>query len=87
MHDCEAACDRIGIMVDGRLACLGILQNLRARFGTGYSIKLKLKKSERKAEEKEEEILKAVKEEIPSTTFEGILQVIYAHGRCATRFV
>ncbi|CAN7940415.1 unnamed protein product, partial [Ixodes hexagonus] len=39
---CELACDRIGIMVDGQFRCLGSLQHLKAKFGTGYTLSLRL---------------------------------------------
>ena len=38
MEECEAVCDRLGIMVGGRLRCLGTSQHLKGRFGGGYSI-------------------------------------------------
>ncbi|CAN7938546.1 unnamed protein product, partial [Ixodes hexagonus] len=42
MDECELACDRIGIMVDGQFKCLGSLQHLKAKFGTGYTLSLRL---------------------------------------------
>ena len=36
MEECEALCTRIGIMVGGRLRCLGSAQHLKSRFGMGY---------------------------------------------------
>lgn len=40
MEECEAVCDRLGIMVGGRLRCLGTSQHLKGRFGGGYSIEV-----------------------------------------------
>ena len=42
MEECEALCSRLGIMVGGRLRCLGSPQHLKTRFGTGYTIETKL---------------------------------------------
>lgn len=42
MDECELACDRIGIMVAGQFKCLGSLQHLKNKFGTGYSLNLRL---------------------------------------------
>jgi ABC-type multidrug transport system ATPase subunit len=42
MEECEALCDRVGIMVGGRLRCLGTAQHLKSRFGQGYQLELKL---------------------------------------------
>eukprot|EP00823_Brevimastigomonas_motovehiculus_P003037 TRINITY_DN1824_c0_g1_i1.p1 TRINITY_DN1824_c0_g1~~TRINITY_DN1824_c0_g1_i1.p1 ORF type:complete len:444 (-),score=171.16 TRINITY_DN1824_c0_g1_i1:45-1184(-) len=38
MEECEALCHRVGIMVGGRLRCLGTTQHLKHRFGQGYQI-------------------------------------------------
>ena len=36
MEECEALCGRVGIMVGGRLRCLGSVQHLKTRFGSGF---------------------------------------------------
>ena len=41
MEECEALCNRIGIMVGGSFSCLGSLQHLKNRFSEGYSIDLR----------------------------------------------
>ena len=38
MEECEALCDRIGIMTGGRLRCLGTAPHLKQRFGSGYQV-------------------------------------------------
>jgi ABC-type multidrug transport system ATPase subunit len=38
MEECEALCSRIGIMVNGRLTCLGGAQHLKSRFGADYLV-------------------------------------------------
>ncbi|CAL1150064.1 unnamed protein product [Cladocopium goreaui] len=40
MEEAEALCSRIGIMVGGRLRCLGSNQRLKARFGQGYQLEV-----------------------------------------------
>ncbi|OWZ23129.1 ABC transporter [Phytophthora megakarya] len=42
MEECEALCTRVGIMVGGRLRCLGSVQHLKHRFGDGLMLELKL---------------------------------------------
>lgn len=42
MEECEALCGRVGIMAAGRLACLGRVQALKARFGDGYTLEVRL---------------------------------------------
>jgi len=38
MEECEALCGRIGILVGGRLRCIGSAQHLKSRYGQGYQI-------------------------------------------------
>ncbi|XP_058807192.1 ATP-binding cassette sub-family A member 7-like isoform X2 [Phymastichus coffea] len=42
MEECEALCNRLAIMVGGRLVCIGPSQELKQRFGAGYDIQMKL---------------------------------------------
>lgn len=41
MEECEAMCSRLVIMVNGRFCCLGSPQQLKDKFGSGYSIMIK----------------------------------------------
>ena len=42
MEEVEALCTRVGIMVGGRLRCLGSIQHLKSRYGRGYRLEVKL---------------------------------------------
>ncbi|KAJ0406974.1 hypothetical protein P43SY_005207 [Pythium insidiosum] len=42
MEECEALCTRVGIMVGGRLRCLGSVQHLKNRHGDGLMMEVKL---------------------------------------------
>lgn len=42
MEECEALCNRLVIMVQGKLVCIGASQELKQRFGAGYDIHIKL---------------------------------------------
>ena len=42
MEECEALCSRIGILVLGKLKCLGSSQHLKSKFGSGFQIDLSL---------------------------------------------
>eukprot|EP01038_Epipyxis_sp_PR26KG_P005748 gene5748-7937_t len=41
MEEAEALCTRIGVMVNGRLRCLGSSQHLKERFGDGFEVNIK----------------------------------------------
>ncbi|XP_077533809.1 phospholipid-transporting ATPase ABCA3-like [Haemaphysalis longicornis] len=43
MDECEISCDRLTIMVQGQMMCLGTLQHLRNKFGKGYRLEFMLK--------------------------------------------
>jgi ABC-type multidrug transport system ATPase subunit len=47
MEECEALCQRIGIMVRGRLKCIGSIQHLKNRFGRGYMMEINTVESQR----------------------------------------
>ncbi|XP_015178503.1 PREDICTED: ATP-binding cassette sub-family A member 1-like [Polistes dominula] len=42
MEECEALCNRLVIMVQGQLVCIGASQELKQRFGAGFDILIKL---------------------------------------------
>ncbi|TDH06959.1 hypothetical protein EPR50_G00119390 [Perca flavescens] len=42
MEECEALCNRLAIMVKGQFRCLGSLQHIKNRFGSGFTVKMYL---------------------------------------------
>ena len=42
MEEADLLCDRIGIMGDGKMMCLGTAPDLKRRFGTGYKLSINL---------------------------------------------
>lgn len=51
LEDAEGLCDRIAIMVDGRAACLGSAQHLKAKYGSGYSVEVHLQQDDSSADD------------------------------------
>jgi ATP-binding cassette, subfamily A (ABC1), member 3 len=43
MEEVEALCSRVGIMVGGRLRCLGSIQHLKNKFGKGWMVEVRQK--------------------------------------------
>ncbi|KAI9142741.1 hypothetical protein BKA69DRAFT_1123797 [Paraphysoderma sedebokerense] len=43
MEEAEELCSRIGILLNGSLACLGTPQQLRSQYGKGYKVAIKLR--------------------------------------------
>lgn len=42
MEECEALCNRLVIMVSGKIRCIGSLLHLKRKFGNGHIIQIKL---------------------------------------------
>jgi len=57
MEEADALCERIGIMAEGSLQCLGSQLHLKHRFGSGYQLKLNL---EPQAEGSKEDMMKSI---------------------------
>jgi ATP-binding cassette subfamily A (ABC1) protein 3 len=68
MDECEALCSKAGIMVDGRLQCLGSISHLKARFGDGFLLDCKLRSaSAEEVKQLQVDRLSAFDHEIDST--------------------
>ncbi|XP_041858132.1 ATP-binding cassette sub-family A member 12 isoform X2 [Melanotaenia boesemani] len=50
MEECEALCSRLAIMVKGQFQCLGSLQHIKNRFGSGFIVKIYLAEASCEAE-------------------------------------
>uniref|UniRef100_A0A8C0LKL6 ATP binding cassette subfamily A member 8 n=1 Tax=Canis lupus dingo TaxID=286419 RepID=A0A8C0LKL6_CANLU len=58
MAEAEAVCDRVAIMVSGKLRCIGSIQHLKSKFGKNYYLEMKVKTPEQR-ESLHQEILRA----------------------------
>ncbi|XP_065310534.1 phospholipid-transporting ATPase ABCA3-like isoform X3 [Dermacentor albipictus] len=65
MEECELSCDRICIMVEGEMVCLGTLQHIKDRFGKGYKLLFTLEEDTWDAVEK---LTKGVLNSLPAIT-------------------
>ncbi|XP_055936833.1 phospholipid-transporting ATPase ABCA1-like [Argiope bruennichi] len=78
IKECEELCGRLGIMVNGRLRCLGSTRRLKSKFGQGYTLIIKVKSKN----QKDVEFIKEIKTYIDSNLngaklkdeYQGILQ-------------
>jgi ATP-binding cassette subfamily A (ABC1) protein 2 len=43
MEECEVLCNRLAVMVNGRLRCLGSAQHLKNRYGDGYTMLVRVR--------------------------------------------
>ncbi|GFU36773.1 ATP-binding cassette sub-family A member 17 [Nephila pilipes] len=44
MEESEVLCNRLAIMVNGRFRCLGSIQELKSKYGQGYTVIIKMKR-------------------------------------------
>ena len=61
MEEASHLGNRIGIMVDGRLACLGSSQHLKSKYGQGYELMIKMNSG---LDVRDNGVLKLIREEI-----------------------
>lgn len=69
MEEAEALCSTIGIMVDGRLRCIGSSQHLKAKFGQDFTLEVKADPS--KAEDLRALITKTFDSVVPMEVYTG----------------
>lgn len=70
MEECEALCNKLAIMVDGKFVCIGPSEELKQRFGAGYDIQMKLSpvKPEGEVKKIKEDLSKALPGELVDET-------------------
>ena len=54
MEECEALCSRIIIMSRGTLRCIGSSSHLKAKFGKGYSLQVKIRLHDHRLEDEQQ---------------------------------
>ena len=76
MDECEALCNRLVIMVGGRLQCIGSLQHLKSKLGKDFMLKIQMSRHE-DGEFDEGKLLQQYLNE----TFPGCVLVSTQHGQ------
>lgn len=62
MDECENLCSKVVIMAKGNLRCVGTTQHLKAKFGQGYTVQIKVKSAlENKTEDEYHQIVASLK--------------------------
>lgn len=44
MDECQKLCDRISILVNGEIPCIGTMNHLKKRYAGGFSIMIKIRR-------------------------------------------
>ena len=76
MEEAEALCTKVGIMVGGRLRCFGTIQDLKSKFGHGYTLNSKFKEPTDEEVQDIEEQLEIRKEVVTREEVKEILTVL-----------
>jgi len=81
MEEAEAVCDRIGIQVLGSLRCLGTPIHLKQKYGSGYQMEVRFKRSSDGPAKKYLESSEEVTELVTSSLSPGA-KLLEAHDAC-----
>ncbi len=46
MEECEALCDKLGIMIKGQMQCFGTMNHIKDKYGDGYRLVVKCTNSD-----------------------------------------
>ncbi|KAJ0400729.1 hypothetical protein ATCC90586_003403 [Pythium insidiosum] len=60
MEECEALCTRVGILVSGKLKCLGSVEHLKQKFGRGYTVEVKMSEPPEQMTQRAQEAVQSV---------------------------
>ena len=60
MEEADLLCDRIGIMGDGKMMCVGTAPDLKHRFGEGYKLSINLSSKAESAASATEAVIKSI---------------------------
>jgi ABC-type multidrug transport system ATPase subunit len=72
MDECEALCDKLGIMINGQIQCFGSIQNLKKKYGDGYGLIIKCRQDSMLTTSSVIDNLKSfIKKNIPTAILEG----------------
>jgi ATP-binding cassette subfamily A (ABC1) protein 3 len=52
MDECEALCNRVGVMSEGELKCIGPIQHLKSKFANGYVLTIQIERDDAESVEK-----------------------------------
>ncbi|KAL1475491.1 hypothetical protein MTO96_019608 [Rhipicephalus appendiculatus] len=78
MQQCEVLCDRIAIMLSGQLECIGTVDELKSKFGRGYTITIRLRQDTFDDSEYQEDLTQDMKAEFHGCqldhSFQGVLE-------------
>ena len=67
MEESEALCTRMAVMVNGQFQCLGSNQHIKAKFGEGFNLVIKLRAPRTAGQEAADAKTQALKQHITST--------------------
>lgn len=80
MEECEALCDRLGIMVSGQLKCLGSTQHLKNKFSKGFILTIKGGQEFMESDDKIYAVKSEIKQLFPSAELkENHLDILTYH--------
>lgn len=80
MEECEAVCSRVGMLVKGKMVCIGTIERLANKFAKGCILTIRckrLKVNEDETEEQQERLMKFIKEKLPTAVLIESFKEVY----------
>nr|XP_054928920.1 ATP-binding cassette sub-family A member 17-like [Dermacentor andersoni] len=74
MEEVEEVCDRLAIMIDGELQCLGSLSHLKAKFAQGYTMAVKMHDEYKDDYEYGNKLIRAIADTFPDSKIQQSLE-------------
>ncbi|XP_054926917.1 phospholipid-transporting ATPase ABCA3-like [Dermacentor andersoni] len=81
MQQCEVLCDRIAILLAGQLECIGTVDELKSKFGRGYTITIKLRQDTFEDSEYREDLTQDMMADFHSCQLDHSFQASFLHCR------
>lgn len=76
MEECEALCNRLIIMVNGQICCIGSPLQLKNKFGNGYTLQIRVSHSG-DSEESNQQNMALVQQFVGSTFPQNVLKEVH----------
>lgn len=78
MEECEAVCDRVAVLVKGKIACIGSIETLANKFVKGYILTIRFKKVRQKdPKERKQILMNFMKEKLPTAVLLESFKEVY----------
>lgn len=76
MEECEAVCSRVGMLVKGKMVCIGSIERLTNKFAKGCILTIRCKREEER-DERHKRLMNFMKEKLPTAVLLESFKEVY----------